>query len=56
MKKSEIYGAIAIAACFGLFIAAGAETIGALLSLSVPSAVIGLYSAIKHRILMYKGE
>lgn len=56
MKKSEIYGAIAIAACFGLFFAAGAETIGALLSLGVPSAVVGFYSAIKHRILTNKGE
>lgn len=56
MKKSEIYGAVAIVACFGLFFAAGAETIGALLSLGVPSAVIGFYSAIKHRILTEKGE
>lgn len=56
MKKSEIYVAVAIVACFGLFVAAGAETIGALLSLGVPSAVIGFYSAIKHRILTEKGE
>jgi xanthosine utilization system XapX-like protein len=48
MKRSDIYGIVALVGLLGLFITAGAQTLSALILAGVPSATVALYGAIKH--------